>query len=147
MGLDMYLLARESYWDYMDEGKMKKKILALPEFEGIECQYAAVEFNVIYWRKANQIHGWFVENVQDGQDDCHEYPVDREHLQELLDLCKMAFADKDPTGLAPVEGFFFGNNNVDDWYWDDIKKTIKSIEAVLKNEKLKNFSFYYQSSW
>lgn len=23
-----------------------------------------------YWRKANAIHGWFVDNVQKGNDDC-----------------------------------------------------------------------------
>lgn len=43
---------------------------------------------VAYWRKANQIHKWFVDNVQDGNDDCGSYYVSREKLQELLDLCK-----------------------------------------------------------
>ena len=28
-----------------------------------------------YWRKANQIHKWFVDNVQGGIDDCRPYPV------------------------------------------------------------------------
>jgi len=40
---------------------------------------------VACWRKANQIHRWFVENVQDGNDDCKEYYVSRENLKELLD--------------------------------------------------------------
>ena len=40
-----------------------------------------------YWRKANHIHRWFVENVQDGEDDCGEYYVERDKLQELLDIC------------------------------------------------------------
>lgn len=39
-----------------------------------------------YWRKANQIHGWFVDNVQGGEDDCGEYEVTRSQLQELLYL-------------------------------------------------------------
>lgn len=39
---------------------------------------------VAYWRKANQIHRWFVENVQGGDDDCREYYVSREQLKELL---------------------------------------------------------------
>ena len=41
-----------------------------------------------YWRKANHIHSWFVENVQNGEDDCGEYYVETEKLQELLDTCK-----------------------------------------------------------
>lgn len=43
---------------------------------------------VAYWRKANQIHKWFVDNVQDGNDDCKDYYVSREQLKELVDLCK-----------------------------------------------------------
>lgn len=47
-----------------------------------------VDQNVAYWRKANQIHAWFVENVQDGEDDCGSYMVSKESLEELLDICK-----------------------------------------------------------
>lgn len=39
-----------------------------------------------YWRKANAIHKWFVENVQDGEDDCKEYYVDENDLKKLLDV-------------------------------------------------------------
>lgn len=38
------------------------------------------------WRKANAIHKWFVDNVQDGIDDCKAYYVSHEQLQELLDI-------------------------------------------------------------
>ena len=44
--------------------------------------------DVAYWRKANHIHRWFVDNVQDGEDDCREYYVERERLRELVNLCK-----------------------------------------------------------
>lgn len=43
-----------------------------------------------YWRKANHIHNWFVENVQNGVDDCDSYVVSREKLQELYDTCNRA---------------------------------------------------------
>lgn len=45
-----------------------------------------------YWRKANQIHNWFVTNVQDGEDDCGEYEVSKEQLEELLDICREVLA-------------------------------------------------------
>ena len=38
-----------------------------------------------YWRKANAIHKWFVDNIQNGNDDCKEYYVTTENLQNLLD--------------------------------------------------------------
>lgn len=44
--------------------------------------------DVMYWRKANQIHAWFVENVQGGDDDCADYCVSWERLEELLKVCE-----------------------------------------------------------
>lgn len=65
MGLDMYLIKR------------KKTNICDDSFD-----------EVAYWRKANQIHNWFVKNVQDGNDDCGEYEVSRQKLQELLSICR-----------------------------------------------------------
>lgn len=42
----------------------------------------------IYWRKANAIHKWFVDNVQYGNDDCGTYGVEVEQLKELRKVCK-----------------------------------------------------------
>ena len=42
-----------------------------------------------YWRKANEIHNWFVKHVQDGIDDCgYHHEVTKEILEELLDTCQ-----------------------------------------------------------
>lgn len=41
-----------------------------------------------YWRKANAVHAWFVKNVQGGVDDCGQYPVRRQKLEELSELCQ-----------------------------------------------------------
>ena len=53
-----------------------------------EYGYNSIIQQVGYWRKANQIHNWFVENVQNGVDDCGAYEVNEYQLQELLDLCE-----------------------------------------------------------
>lgn len=37
-----------------------------------------------YWQGANQVHGWFVDNVQKGVDDRQEYYVNRTQLGNLL---------------------------------------------------------------
>ena len=47
-----------------------------------------IEEAVGYWRKANQIHKWFVDNCQDGEDDCRQAYVSLNQLKELLSLCK-----------------------------------------------------------
>lgn len=41
-----------------------------------------------YWRKANQIHSWFVHNVQGGVDNCGTYPVSHTKLKELKETCE-----------------------------------------------------------
>lgn len=45
-----------------------------------------------YWRKANHIHNWFVNNVQYGEDDCdYHNECTKEILEELLDTCKRVY--------------------------------------------------------
>ena len=48
-----------------------------------------IKEEVGYWRKANHIHNWFVENIQNGTDDCNYHrEVTEEDLKELLDVCQ-----------------------------------------------------------
>ena len=108
---------------------------------------AEVSVTCAYWRKANQIHAWFVDNVQGGEDNCGEYYVSREKLEELLTTCQQALFKKDPSLLKPREGFFFGSYDIDEWYWNDIKDTIKQLKRVLELGEKSKLSFYYSSSW
>lgn len=89
MGLDMYL-TRKFYvqnWDHMsDAEKHTITILKGGEPSAIPVdRICYIETEEIYWRKANAIHNWFVQNVQDGVDECQTSYVSRETLQELLD--------------------------------------------------------------
>lgn len=95
-----------------------------------------------YWRKANAIHGWFVDTVQNGVDDCGKYEVTYEQLVELSAKCTAAFENEDASILEPRSGFFFGNTEVDDWYWDSLEYTAKIIDDLDKNQ-----TYYYQASW
>lgn len=53
-----------------------------------EYGYKHISENVGYWRKANHIHNWFVENIQDGIDDCgYHREVTEDDLTNLLDIC------------------------------------------------------------
>ena len=53
-----------------------------------EYKHLGLWDGVAYWRKANEIHRWFVENVQGGEDDCESHEVSREDLERLLSICK-----------------------------------------------------------
>ena len=57
-----------------------------------ECPWHRIHEQVGYWRKANAIHNWFVDNVQDGIDDCcYHNEVTKEILEELLDTCTQVY--------------------------------------------------------
>jgi hypothetical protein len=103
-----------------------------------------------YWRKANQVHQWFVDNVQEGEDNCAQYYVSRDQLQELLSVCREVLTSKDEEVakdlLPPSVGFFFGSYEISEWYWEQIDDTIKQLEKVL-SEVPADWDLYYDSSW
>jgi hypothetical protein len=106
-----------------------------------------VEVCVGYWRKSNQIHQWFVDNCQGGVDDCREAHVSREQLVELRNLCEQvllapATASK---ALPTTSGFFFGSTEYDEYYFSDLKDTIKIIDRALSVPQ--EWDFTYSSSW
>lgn len=78
---------------------------------------------VMYWRKANAIHNWFVENVQGGEDDCKEYYVSRGDLIKLLDTCEKVIAGSELVDGKVKNGETFING---EWVADmEEGKTIK----------------------
>lgn len=98
MGLDMYLSAKKymsKYFDESDTAKIEQvnKIFGVEGLEDNDYGAEEVKFRVAYWRKANMIHRWFVENCQDGEDNCDETYVSREDLEKLLQLCKDVMED------------------------------------------------------
>ena len=99
-----------------------------------------------YWRKANAIHGWIVENVQNGQDDCEIYEFPLEKMLELYFLCKKVIKNplKYQVNLKPMSGCFFGSYNYDVYYIEYLKNTVKILEKALKQPQ---DTYQYQSSW
>jgi len=149
MGLDQYLKAEKHFSAYSDGDKNYKNIIAIAGGESVaddESRYAAISFTAGYWRKANQIHQWFVDNVQEGVDNCSRYYVSLEQLNELLGICNTVLADHSQAEelLPTADGFFFGNTNYDEWYFNDLEETVKILGRVTSNEE---FDYYYVSSW
>lgn len=157
MGLDQYLYAT----NYLSGGTWQKEekqtafakvaeALEVDKFIYEDLPSISLNVKVGYWRKANQIHDWFVRNVQDGEDNCAEYFVSRDQLQELLQTCKDVQASKDKAvaeDLLPTQkGFFFGSYEIDEWYWEQIDYTVTQLEKVL-NGVPDGWDFAYQSSW
>lgn len=171
MGLDMYLTARR-YVSQYSEPALQQKLAPLAD----ECLppdgnmgAIQIERDVAYWRKANHIHNWFVQNVQGGQDDCNSYDVSIEQLEELRSTCEKALQcvavkgetvtvdEERVSELLPTKsGFFFGGTDYDQWYVEDLKSTVSQLDKVLawvRAEQLTtgkeyiNVDLQYRSSW
>jgi hypothetical protein len=68
---------------------------------------------------------------------------------ELRDLCQSILNDPDgikDDDLDPVEGFFFGSTEKDEWYLQDLKNTVEGITNALSLPE-NQYEFYYQASW
>ena len=151
MGLDMYLTAKRYLCQYPEDGvdaKIAQEVGALPiGNQGMRVKEISCE--AMYWRKANAIHRWFVEQCQSGVDDCGEYYVEVDQLIKLRDLCSTILKDhaKAPDVLPTQAGFFFGSTEFDEWFWEDIKRTEVELTALFENPDIKRWDFYYRSSW
>ena len=165
MGLDQYFTAKRYVSDYVEEDKVlqtKVKDLVAPFYE--DWSVKEITYRVGYWRKANAIHNWFVQNVQDGEDDCKEYYVSSESIQELYEVvCEVLESGSDEVAqekLPPQSGFFFGSTGIDEWYWQDLEDTKRMLQPLIDayNESQElgaesykhpifQYEFYYQSSW
>ena len=110
MGLDMYL-TRKIYvknWEHMrPEEKTHFTIRGAMKNQIDRTKITYIEEEAMYWRKANALHGWFVDNVQKGKDDCKEYYVSPKQMEELLRLVNKVLDNPEKAkDILPVrEGF------------------------------------------
>lgn len=144
MGLDMYLSANKFLWN--TEKETKDKIAEALGMKDIDVQ--TVKCEAAYWRKANAIHKWFVDNCQGGKDECQNTELEREQLMELRDLCKKVLADHSlAEKLLPTQqGFFFGMYEYNEYYFQDLENTVTMIDKALATFP-DGWDFQYRSSW
>lgn len=157
MGLDMYLTRKKYIGAKYDHNNVTGSVDIKINGVVVPIDFKKITYideEVGYWRKANAIHNWFVDHVQEGVDDCKEYYVDFETLEELLGICKQVQENHDLAEelLPTIKGFFFGGTEYDEYYFDDIQCTIDILTKVIEEEeeynKNKFYSeFTYQSSW
>lgn len=143
MGLDMYLMASRFLYKSSPEKTAIQKAL---DFDCAD-DTVQVRADVMYWRKANAIHSWFVDNIQNGEDECRTYSVSDEDLEDLITLCDKVLEDPEQAALLlpTAQGFFFGSMEYDDDYVSDLKYTSEQLKQVLT--KFSGWQFEYCSSW
>jgi len=101
------------------------------------------------WRKANAIHGWIVSNWGD-EDNCTPIHLPMQAIVDLRDVCaevvRVGTTEVAEELLPPTPGFFFGSNEVDDWYWENVKETLAFLNELISTSD-EHQEFEYQASW
>lgn len=153
MGLDQFLHKKI----FLSGKKQIKKLESIYKIFPKEQYGEAVEiiFEIGYWRKANAIHKWFVDNIQDGNDDCGTYYVFIEKLMELKNLCEQVLANHSKANelLPTTEGCFFGNTDYGELYFKQLEDTIEIINNIANKEIISKMTnteggwYEYSSSW
>ena len=157
MGLDMYL-SRKTYVQNWEHTKPEDRISIdlSGNTKGIDPdKISYIIESVGYWRKANAIHGWIVDQCAGGEDRCQEIYMPKSKLEELHQLCCSILGEESEEALVnaaleklpPAEGFFFGSNEVGNWYKQDLRDTINILGKVLTEPNFGESEIIYQASW
>lgn len=102
--------------------------------------YYHIMEEVGYWRKANEIHAWFVNHMQDGEDDCcYHDEVTKEDLEELRDTC-IEVLEKSVMMLGQVKN---GATLIDGEWVDNLEPGKVIINPAVAEELLPTQSGFF----
>jgi hypothetical protein len=109
MGLDMYLNGERYFVDRPagETGSFAKK---------------SESYELGYWRKHPNLHGYIVQTFADGRDECQKIPLDEDRLVEIIDAIRAK-------ELPHTEGFFFGTSEGTD---EEAAQDISILTAALE---------------
>ena len=121
--------------DLIDFYKQKKYTRHFDWDKDDSFAYDTIFTEIAYWRKANEIHNYFVEYVQHGVDDCGTYDVSKKQLEDLLYKCKeverIAVLEKSKV----VNGYTFENGKEIPMYEDgEVIVNAEEVAAILPTQ-------------
>lgn len=150
MGLDMGLNKITAITGEIREALKGVAGIDVSKLQSITEEYA-------YWRKADAIHNWMVENVQNGEDNCGTFYVPEDAMENLLTLVNEVL-DADPKDqmavamdVLPSMSVYFSKNNKEEafaFYLEDLAHTKRVFESALEEARSpRPVYFEYWSSW
>lgn len=134
MGLDIYIhKTKRTEWKRFQ--KELSDYENLPESEQNEGNNPYKNFDpeeIGYFRKVNFLMSFF-----DYDGNCEYKEIAKCELEDLRDACKeisrMKPINKERCAeLLPTQsGFFFGNTDYDQWYFNDVREVFEWVDGVL----------------
>jgi hypothetical protein len=101
---------------------------------------------VAYWRKANAIRGWLVEHkIIDESDNCVQRVISKEQIKELIADCFKVLENRTLAGevLPTTKGFFFGSQEYDESYIEDLRATTIQLTPLLEQD----YKYWIYHDW
>lgn len=149
MGLDMYL--RKKVYPFIDHSnyinnKITAKVVLETNYSTLTSfevsPSSSFELGEVYWRKANAIHDWFVNETRFGNDEERTFEISEDSLRDLLDICKEILKEKELNGkdsavslakeiLPTTDDFFFGTTEYKDYYFSTLEQTIRDVKSLI----------------
>jgi len=105
MGLDMYLTGDEYLMKPRERGNLK-----------------SMQYDLGYWRKHPNLHGYIVQTFADGADECQEIELSAGAVKQIIEAIKSR-------QLPETTGFFFGSSDDSD---EQIGYDVEVFEDALK---------------
>lgn len=117
--------------------------------------HVTVKLHVADWNHAYNIWQWLSDHVQAGESSEAEAPVDRETLQQLLEICQRLLVHrnrKEAEAALPLpDNLFRGKAEEQEYwresYWPDVELTVEQLGPLLANPKfMAGWEFSYEVS-
>ena len=105
---------------------------SVKEFNSLQNEYDELNpwKEVAYFRKVNFLLPFF-----EYCEDCSRLEIDDYKIDELLFKCKQVLEDHSlaETLLPTQGGFFFGNTEYNDWYFEDVKEVYDKFSEIAED--------------
>ena len=109
------------------------------------------DYEIAYWRKANQIRQWFVDHIDEFNEDDNGdyYKVTKELLEQLVKDCEITLNNHNLAKeiLPTSSGFFFGGTDYDEWYYEQLENTVQVLTEVIAETDWDNEVVTYHEWW
>jgi len=144
MGLDAYLTKKTYIGANWKFNEIAGNINITRQGELVPIKFDRVTYileNMAYWRNCRAIHQWFVDNLQEGNDDCRPVELERSTLERLLSECKRVILDPSRMNALIPSPYTEEEENR---YFAELRDAVLVLEEVLSEP---GNEYEYNSSW
>lgn len=146
MGLNQYITIRHkstnaayakfnNYWRLSDEERAGKR----------QPKDPAKDLIIGYFSKHHSIHKWFVNNIQNGVDDCGRYEIQLKDIENLKELCEEILSHVTKEKREPKFCIDFNGEQHEIWQLDNY--TVDEEGKNIIDEKLPSYDMDYSDDY